>query len=263
MTRSVSRESSVGTLLRGWRERRRLSQLALALRADISARHLSFVETGRSAPSRELVLLLADTLDLPLRERDHLLLAAGYAPVFGAEPLDSPRMVAVRAAVRQVLTGHEPYPAVAVDRGWHLLDANSGLAPLLAGVAPGLLVPPVNVLRLSLHPDGLAPRIANLGAWRAHLLARLRAQIALTADAALTDLHDELVAYPCDDPVSDLDPHTADVVIPLRMRGPTGDLAFISTVTTFGTPVDITVAELAIESFFPADTATAEALRSW
>ena len=174
-----------GELLRGWRARRRLSQLDLALQAEISARHLSFVETGRSRPSRDMLLRLAEHLDLPLRERNHLLVAGGYAPVYAETALDSPPMSAVRAAVRQVLAGHEPYPAVAVDRGWNLVDANASVALFTDGLQPALLAPPANVLRASLHPDGLAPRIANLGEWRAHLLGRLRRQVALTADPAL------------------------------------------------------------------------------
>jgi transcriptional regulator with XRE-family HTH domain len=167
MTTGSQRQRPVGELLRGWRERRRLSQFALALQAEISPRHLSFVETGRSAPSREMVLRLAEQLDLPLRERNHLLLAAGYAPVYAERALDAPPLAAVRAAVRQVLAGHEPYPAVVVDRGWDLVDANAGVALLTDGVAPELLAPPANVLRVSLHPAGMASRIANLGEWRA------------------------------------------------------------------------------------------------
>ncbi|GLZ37364.1 helix-turn-helix transcriptional regulator [Actinokineospora sp. NBRC 105648] len=253
-------QRSVGALLRQWREHRRLSQLDLSLQADVSTRHLSFVETGRSAPSRDMVLHLADSLDLPLRERNQMLLAAGYAPVYSQAPLDSPRMRAVRGAVRQVLTGHDPYPALAVDRGWHLVEANDSVSVLLAGVSPDLLVPPVNVLRVSLHPDGLAPRIVNLGEWRAHLLARLRGQITLTADQDLAALHDELAGYPCDQLEPVVDQHSADVVVPLRIRAAGAELSFFGTVTTFGTPLDITVAELAIESFFPADEATAAAL---
>lgn len=255
----------VGAALRGWREHRRRSQLDLALDAGLSARHLSFVETGRSLPSRAMVLRLAEHLDVPLRERNHLLLAAGYAPVYSEAALDAPEMAAVRAAVRRVLVAHEPYPAAAVDRHWNLVDANAGIALLTEGVAPALLVPPVNVLRVSLHPDGMAPRIVNLGEWRAHLLGRLRRQIALTADADLARLHDELRGYP-GYPGDPPDPDTAisglgDIVVPLRIRHSSGELAFFSTVTTFGTPLDITVAELALESFFPADPGTAAALR--
>jgi transcriptional regulator with XRE-family HTH domain len=190
----------VGELLRQWREHRRRSQLDLALDAEISTRHLSFVETGRSAPSREMVLRLAEQLDVPLRERNSLLLAAGYAPVYSESGLDSEPMAAVRAAIRQLLTAHEPYPAVVVDRNWTLVDANASVALFTASVRPDLLAPPANTLRVSLHPEGMAPQIVNLGEWRAHLLSRLRRQIALTADAGLSALYDELRGYPCDQP---------------------------------------------------------------
>jgi transcriptional regulator with XRE-family HTH domain len=252
----------VGALLRQWRERRRLSQLELALQAEISTRHLSFVETSRSLPSRDMLLHLTEQLDLPLRERNQLLLAAGYAPVYPETALDAPQLSAVRAAVRQILTGHEPYPAAVVDRGWNLVDANASLALFTIGVDPALLTPPTNVLRVSLHPDGMAPRIVNLGEWRGHLLGRLRRQIALTAAPDLTDLYHELRAYPCDQPEPGIElPGPADIVVPLRIRSDGGELAFFSTVATFGTPLDITVAELAIESFFPADPETATFLR--
>jgi transcriptional regulator with XRE-family HTH domain len=249
----------VGELLRQWREQRRLSQLDLSIQADISTRHLSFVETGRSAPSREMVLHLADELDVPLRDRNRLLLAAGFAPVYGETRMDAPEMAAVKAAVRKILTGHEPYPAGVVDRKWNLVDANASMTLFTRGVAAHLLKPPVNVLRLSLHPEGLAPRITNLGEWRAHLLGRLKREAAVTADADLSALHDELTTYPCDDPEPQLD---NDVVVPLRITHNGTALAFLSVVATFGTPADITVAELSIESFFPADDATAEFLRA-
>ena len=252
----------LGELQRGWRERRRLSQMDLALETEISTRHLSFVETGRSAPSREMVLRLAEQLDLPLRERNQLLLAGGYAPVYSQAPLDAPELSEVRAAVRQVLTGHEPYPAAAFDRHWNIVEANSGIALMTAGVAPELLEAQPNAMRLALHPGGLAPRIANLGEWRAHLLSRLRRQVALTADPVLADLLDEVRAYPFDDDEPEIEiPGAGEVFVPLRLRHGDGELQFFSTVTTFGTPLDVTVSELAIESFFPADEATAAALR--
>lgn len=255
-------ERTVGEMLREWREHRKLSQLEFALQARISSRHLSFVETGRSKPSREMVLRLAERLDVPLRERNHLLLAAGYAPAYSETAMDSPHLAVVRAAVRQVLTGHEPYPALAVDREWNLVDANASLALLTEGVAPELLTPPANCMRIALHPKGLAPRIVNLGEWRAHLLGRLRRQAARTADPALAQLYDELCTYPCDQPEPEVElPGPGDIVVPLRIRYGDRELAFFSTVTTFGTPLDITVAELAIESFFPADAATASLLR--
>jgi transcriptional regulator with XRE-family HTH domain len=252
----------VGELLRQWRERRRLSQMELALQAEISTRHLSFVETSRSKPSREMVLRLAEQLELPLRERNHLLLAAGYAPVYSETALDSPPLLAVRAAVRQLLAGHEPYPAVVVDRRWNLVDANASVALLTEGAALALLTPPANVLRVSLHPDGMASRIINLGEWRGHLLGRLRRQVALTADATLAALYDELRAYPCNQLTPEIEiPGPGDIVVPLRIRHGDRELAFFSTVATFGTPLDITVAELTIESFFPADADTASFLR--
>src|SRR3954447_6211606 len=181
-------EAPLGGLLRDWRQRRRLSQLDLALEAGGSARHLSFLETGRSKPSREMVLPLADELEVPLRDRNRLLLAAGFAPAYGERPFDAPEMQPVRDAIELVLAGHDPYPAAVVDREWELLAANRGLQLLVTGVAPELLEPPVNVMRLSLHPDGVAPRIVNLGEWRAHLLERLRRQVALTGDPAVATL---------------------------------------------------------------------------
>lgn len=259
---AAQRQRPVGELLRGWREHRRLSQLELALQAEISTRHLSFVETGRSTPSRDMVLHLAEQLELPLRERNRLLLTVGYAPVYPESALDTPQLAAVRAAVRQVLASHEPYPALVVDRGWNLVDANATVALLTAGAAPALLAPPINVLRLSLHPEGLTPRIANLGEWRAHLLGRLRRQVAVTADPDLAHLYDELCAYPCDQPAPAIEVlGPSDIAVPLRLRHDGRELVFLSIVATFGTPLDITVAELAIESFFPADADTADALR--
>ncbi|MFL5844761.1 MAG: helix-turn-helix domain-containing protein [Solirubrobacteraceae bacterium] len=248
---------TVGPLLRDWRVRRRMSQLDLALEAGVSTRHVSFVETGRSRPSAEMVLHLADRLDVPLRDRDALLLAAGYAPAFGQRDMEAPEMAPVREAIDLVLRGHEPYPAAVVDRGWNLVAGNSGIGLLTASVAAHLLEPPVNVLRVSLHPEGLAPRIANLGEWREHLLHRLARQVALTADDAAAALLAELEAYP-GGPDDEERPAHNDIVVPLRLRD---GLTFFSTVATFGTAVDITVSELSIESFFPADAATAEALR--
>jgi transcriptional regulator with XRE-family HTH domain len=252
----------VGPLLRDWRRRRRLSQLDLALEAGVSARHVSFVETGRSRPSPEMVLHLAEQLDVPLRDRNGLLLAAGYAPVYEERDLEAPDMEPVRAALDLVLRGHEPYPAAVVDRTWELIQGNRGIGLLIEGVDPELLAPPVNVLRVSLHPRGMAPRVLNLADWRAHLLERLERQIAATGDASLETLRRELEAYPAP-AANGAGPDLGDVCIPLRLRTPHGDLSFISTVATFGTAVDITVAELAIESFFPADDATAEVLRRW
>lgn len=254
----------VGDLLREWRQRRRLSQLELALEADISTKHLSFLETGRAQPSRDMVIHLADRLAIPLRERNLLLVAAGYAPVFGERRLGDPALDAVRRAVDLVLAGHEPYPALAVDRHWTLVAANAALPPLLAGCAAALLRPPVNVLRLSLHPGGLAPRIANLRDWRAHLLTRLDRQIDVTADAGLAALRDELAAYPAPRAAPGTHGRPRDAggpVVPLELVTAGGRLSLIGTTTIFGTPVDVTVSELALESFFPADAASAETLR--
>jgi transcriptional regulator with XRE-family HTH domain len=262
MTTTQPLQRPVGELLRQWRERRRLSQLDLALQAEISTRHLSFLETGRSRPSRDMVLRLAEQLEVPLRERNHLLLAGGYAPAFGQTALDAPQMASVRAALRQVLAGHEPYPAVVVDRAWNLVDANGAVNLLVGQAEPELLAPPVNVLRVSLHPDGMASRIVNLGEWRAHLFGRLRRQIALTADPGLAELYQELRAYPCDQPEPDVEvPGPGDVVVPLRFRLDGRELSFLSIMASFGTPLDVTVSGLAIESFFPADPGTASALR--
>ena len=250
--------AGVGPLLRDWRQRRRRSQLDLALDAGVSARHVSFVETGRSRPSAEMVLHLAEQLEVPLRDRNQLLLAAGYAPVYGERSLDDPEMAPVREALDLVLGGHEPYPAAVVDRWWEMVAANSGIALLTEGVAPELLEPPVNVMRVALHPDGLAPHIVNLGEWRAHLLERLRHQVVVTGDRSLTALYEEVSGYPGPDGGHGAD---AGIFVPLVLRMGDRELRFFSTLATFGTAVDITLAELAIESFFPGDAATAEALR--
>jgi transcriptional regulator with XRE-family HTH domain len=250
----------LGILLKDWRQRRRMSQLDLALEAGVSARHLSFLETGRSNPSREMVLHLAEELDLPLRERNRMLLAAGFAPAYDERPLEAPELEPVRRAVAQVLTGIEPFPAAVIDRWWNLVASNRQIGVFLEGVAPELLEPPANVLKVSLHPDGMAPRIANLAEWREHLLSRLRREIAATGDARLTELLEEVSAYPAPaDRAPDVPPHGA-IAVPLRIHGARRELTFISTVATFGTAVDVTVAELSIEAFFPADAQTAEAL---
>jgi transcriptional regulator with XRE-family HTH domain len=252
-----------GEHLRQWRLRRRLSQLELAGEAGVSPRHLSFVETGRSAPSREMVLRLAERLDVPLRERNALLVAAGYAPMYRERPLDDPALAAARAAVQAILRSHEPCPALALDRHWTLVAANAMVSHLLAGVAPALLQPPVNVLRLSLHPQGLAQRIVNLGQWRHHLFERLRQQIQASGDPALQALEQELRGYPVppEAEATRLAGEVLGVAMPLQLRTPLGVLSFISTVTVFGTPVDVTLQELALETFFPADEATGLALR--
>jgi transcriptional regulator with XRE-family HTH domain len=250
-----------GSLLRQWRQRRRVSQLDLAIAADVSARHVSFLETGRSRPSREMVLRLAERLEVPLRDRNPLLLAAGFAPSYPQRAFEDPAMAPVRDAVDAILTGYEPYPALAVDRGWNLVAANAGVAALTVPAAPELLAPPVNVLRLSLHPDGMAPRIVNLAQWRQHVLGRLAREATASADDGLAELHRELAGYPGDDGNGAAGAPEQAVAVPLRVRVDGRVLSFLSTVTTFGTALDITAAELSIEAFLPADKATADALR--
>ena len=253
---------TVGGLLREWRQRRRLSQMDLANEAAVSARHLSFVETGRSKPSPELVMHLAEHLEVPLRDRNALLLAAGYAPRYAQTPLDASEMAPVRAALDAILAGHHPFPAIVVDRHWDLVTANeSALALLTQGIADDLLAPPVNALRVSLHPDGLAPRIVNFAAWANHLVDRLRREADLTADPALADLYDELCGFPGVSASVGEPDAVSRLFVPLVLRGPDrGELSFFSTVATFGTARDVTVEELSIESFFPADAGTAAAL---
>ena len=252
-----------GEHLRHWRQHRRLSQLDLAQEADISTRHLSFVETGRSVPSREMVLRLAERLDVPLRERNALLVAAGYAPMYRERALDDPALAAAKQAVDLILRSHEPYPALAVDRHWNLLAANRMLPHLLATVDPAMLQAPVNVLRLSLHPQGLAGKIVNLAQWRSHLLERLRQQVHATGDAVLAALMEELRAYPLPEGAQDvhMEGEHLGVAMPFQFRSTHGILSFISTTTVFGTAVDVTLQELAMETFFPADGMTAEVLR--
>ncbi|MDB5588759.1 MAG: family transcriptional regulator [Devosia sp.] len=250
---------SIGEKLHDWRRRRRLSQLDLASDADISARHLSFIETGRSKPSRPMLLKLAETLDIPLRERNAWLLAAGFAPIFPERPLDDAALRPTLDLLETLLAAHQPFPALAIDRHWTLVRANAAITPLLEGIAPFLLEPPVNVLRLSLHPQGLAPRIANLFEWKAHLLHRLARQITDTADPVLADLYEELRHYPAGTPTP-AQPATA-IAVPLQLRSPAGIMSFLSTTMVFGTPLDVTLSELAIETFLPADAATIEMLK--
>jgi transcriptional regulator with XRE-family HTH domain len=250
----------IGDLLRSWRQRRNLSQLELALNAEVSSRHVSFLETGRSRPSREMVVRLAEELEIPLRERNALFLAAGYAPVYAERPLDAIEMEPVRQAIDRFLRAHEPYPAVVVDRYHNLLASNDALDLLLAGVAPELLEPPANGMRVALHPQGMAPRTLNLPEWSAHLLHRVRREAQVTGDPQLASLYDELTSYPGVQVAaarSDIDP--ADIVLPLRLLDTDGEseLAFFSTLSTFGTAADITLSELAIEAFYPANANTA------
>ncbi len=247
-----------GELLRTWRERRNLSQLALASRADVSTRHLSYVETGRSRPTSTMILRLCRHLDVPLREQNRLLLAGGYAPVHPEHRLADPPMAVANAALEAILEAHLPYPALVVDRHWELVAANDAAFALLDGVDPDLLEPPVNVIRLSVHPRGLAPRIVNLQQWRAELVARLRREHQATADPALAALADEVADGTADGGGVEAGP--AALVVPLQLRVGDAVLSFLSTTTVFGTPREVTLSELAIEAFYPADDATRRAL---
>lgn len=252
-TRRVSEDRPVGELLREWRRRRKLSQLDLAIQADVSPRHVSFVETGRTIPSSAMVLHLAEQLAVPLRERNRLLIAAGHAPVYRQTPLDDPDMTRVRAALDQLVRAHAPYPALAVDRRWNLLLANDSFKALLADVDPKLLTTPINLMRLGLHPDGLASRIINLQQVRSYLLPRLARQAAASGDPELHHLYDELVAF---GPIDSTPPDPADIALTIQIRHRGTDLTFLNTITTFGTAFDITLEEIAIETYLPADAIT-------
>lgn len=262
---TVAVATGVGALLREWRERRRISQLELALRADSSARHISFVETGRSRPSQELLLRLADRLDVPVREQNALLLAAGYAPLFPERPLDDPALSGLREGLDALLRGHEPWPALILDGAYDVVAANRGVGELLQGVAEHLLEAPLNAMRVTLHPEGLAPRIRNLPEWRGHLLHQMERQLALVRSAPLRALYEEVSAYPLPDGCADGPgpartggtPYALPMIVELGGR----TLSFVSTITTFNTPMDVTVSELAMETFLPADAETARHLR--
>jgi transcriptional regulator with XRE-family HTH domain len=263
---AVSSHAGVGSLLRKWREQRQLSQLSLALNAGISARHLSFVERGRSKPGREMLLRITKQLDIPLRERNELLLAAGHAPAFPERSLQDQELAPVREALDLILSGHEPFPAVVVDRGWNLVAANSVMVALGEWVDPALLEAPVNVMRVGLHPLGLGRWIINLGEVRAYFIGRLERQVAIAGDADLAALLDEVSGYPA--PEYERDPAAVaaagHILTPLiQVRNPDGgQLSFFATIATFGTAVEVTTSELSIELAFPADTATAEALKN-
>lgn len=255
-------DQSFGEQLRDWRQRRRLSQLDLAAEAELSTRHLSFVETGRAKPSREMVLRLSEALALPLRSRNALLIAAGYAPTYPERPFGDAELSQARELVQRILDAHMPFPALAVNRHWELLAHNAAVPALMAGAAAHLLEPPINVLRLSLHPEGLAPKIANLAEWKRHIIDRLRHQVAESGDPVLEALVEELRSYPAPASKGPL-PASGEVAIavPMMLDSPAGRLSFLSTTTVFGTPVEVTLSELAIETFFPADADTAERLR--
>jgi len=262
---TVSFESGVGSLLREWRSRRHLTQLELALDAGISTRHLSFVETGRSKPSIEVVLRLAEHLEVPVRERNHLLLAAGFAPAFPERPLEDPELAPVREALDRILTAHEPYPAMVMDRGWNVVAANSAFEALAEWVDPELLEPPINALRVGLHPRGLAPWVVNLGEVRAYFFERLERQVAITADDELATLLAEVAGYPAPahEQLPAAETAAREILTPLRLRTPDGsELSLLGTVATFGFAGEVTTSELSIESLFPADAATAEAFKN-
>ncbi|MCJ0903359.1 helix-turn-helix domain-containing protein [Rhodococcus sp. ARC_M6] len=256
----MTQKVDVGTQLKAWRERRRLTQLGLSSAAGVSTRHLSFIETGRSKPSKDMIIHLSECLDVPLRQRNSLLLAGGHAPAYSQSALAEAPMAAVSDAINRIIDAHDPFPAVVVDHHWDLIAGNRAVGILTEGSAPFLLEPPVNVLRLSLHPEGMAPRIVNLAQWRTHVIARLRREVEVTADAQLGGLLEELRTYPSggewhEDEMSSL-------LVPLRIRAGDTELAMFSTTTVFGTPRDVTLAEIAIESFYPSDPATAEFFRS-
>lgn len=258
----MEKQPTFGDRLRDWRQRRHLSQLELATGLQMSARHLSFVETGRSKPSRAMVLRLAESLEVPLRERNMLLIAAGYAPLYATRPWSDPALSAARKAVDLILDGHEPYPALLVDRHWTLLAANRAAMAFFAGVDATLLTPPTNALRVSLHPGGLAPRIANLAQWRTHVLGRLARDLQLTADPTLAQLIDELRSYPGGEQ-QETDADFGGVVVPLEYRSDHGVLSMFSTTTVFGTAVEVTLSELMLEAFYPANEFTGEVLRRY
>ncbi|MFD3627268.1 helix-turn-helix domain-containing protein [Streptomyces sp. NPDC058698] len=264
---SPSAAGGVGPLLRAWREQRRVSQLELALRADSSARHISFIETGRSRPSEEMVLRLAERLDVPMRERNALLLAAGYAPRFPHTPLDDPALDALRDGIERLISAFEPYPALVVDAMYDVVAANRGVMMLFDGMPPALLTPPLNAVRLTLHPQGLAPRILNLREWRGHLLEQMRRHIALRRSEPLRALYEEVAAYPVPDtggrhPEEPGEP-VAYFALPMVVEHEGRRLSFVSSISTFNTPMDVTVAELAVETLLPADPATAKYLQTW
>jgi transcriptional regulator with XRE-family HTH domain len=242
-----------------------MSQLHFAIEAGISQKHLSFIESGRSAPSRDMVLRLAEHLQVPLRERNAMMLASGYAPVYPERSIDDPALAPARQAIDIILKGHEPFPALAVDRHWTLIGANKAIGRLLALIDDlALLKPPVNVLRLALDPGGLAPRILNFGQWRSHVLERLGEQVSHSGDGTLARLLECLRELPIPNAGSVDDGQTAygGIAVPLRLRTPDGAMSFISTTTVFGTPIDVTLSEIALETFFPADAATRAMLGS-
>ncbi len=248
---------TVGDLLRHWRQEARRSQLDLASASGVSARHLSFVETGRARPSRSLLLHLAEHLEMPLRERNALVLAAGYAPAYAESDLGAEHLHSAREALAHLLEGQQPYPALVLDRWGDVLMTNSGTAPLLSGVDPDLLVAP-NAYRIGLHPGGLLPRVRRPEAWIAHLGQRLTRALRWSGDQRLRELLREIRTYPGVADVLDAGPELGvqELLLTVTVADPAGDLSLHTAVTTFGGPHDVTLSELAVESFFPADAAT-------
>jgi transcriptional regulator with XRE-family HTH domain len=258
---------NVGSLLRTWRKRRRLTQLEVALDAGISARHLSFVETGRSKPGRAMLLGVTERLAIPYRERNEILLAAGYAPAFPERPLEDPALSPARDALDRILAAHDPYPAIVFDRAWNVVAANAATTSIVEylDIDPSLLEPPVNVLRIGFHPRGLAPYIVNLGHWRSHFLGRLAQQIAVTGDSDLTALLDELNEYPGGDgePTARREIEAVDFLGPVRVHAPGGgEWSFFGMYASFDTPFEVTTSELALELLFPADQITRRAFQT-
>lgn len=253
--------STVGPLLRSWRERAGLSQLDLALRADSSSRHISFIETGRSRPSRGMVLRLAEHLDVPVRERNALLVSAGHSPQYTETPIASPALASLRADLERMVRAYEPYPALVVDGTYQVLAANASIGMLLEGVAPHLLRPPLNAMRITLHPEGLAPHILNFREWRGHLLRQMERQPALLRSEALRELYEEVSAYPVPPGGDEQAGRDSPFALPMVIGHRGHRLSFLSTIATFNTPLDVTVSELAVETFLPAGPETAESLR--
>ncbi|BCZ22742.1 transcriptional regulator [Mycobacterium senriense] len=250
--------------MREWRTRRRVSQLDLSLSVGVSARHLSFIETGRSRPSPEMVLTLADGLDIPLRERNTLLLAAGFAPRYQSRPLEDAALSPARDAVQRLLDAHDPYPGIVIDRCWNIVGANAAASALTAGLPEELVGPPANVYRLCLHPDGLAGRTLNFPDWAGYLLHQLKRTAALTGDPGLAALEEEVRGYPgvAAAKARGALPDSASLLIPFVLDAGEGRrLSMFTTLTTFGTPLDVTLAELAVELFYPADAESEDLLR--
>lgn len=254
----------VGQLLWSWRRRRHLSQLEVSVGSGVSARHLSRIETGRARPSATMILRLGEHLGASLRERNEALMAGGYAPAYRERLLDDAALTRVRGALLGVLEQHEPFPALLLDRRWNIIEANRAFAHLIAGIPSDVLRPPLNALKLSLHPEALAPRVVNMAQWRAHLLLQLTRRVECTADPHLADLLAELTSYPSDDDHrSSAGVGEMDIVLPLVLRLAGHTLSFFSLSATLTSAGDVTLDELTVETFHPSDEATAAVVRGW